>query len=170
MSMASISTADGAMARPRLRPIIANAAVVAAAIIGVMGAFAGTAQAQVPTIDIRETCRAAAGAMVNLMGGTSSQNDVDICLESENKAQQQMIKDWSTFEPSDRAGCIQPNVYLPSYIEWLTCFDMNKVVRQARQQGQAMKSLTSADGSVTLPPVCSLGIMKSSCLRTRGRE
>jgi hypothetical protein len=158
MSMAPISTADGATARPRLRPIIANAAVVAAAIAGFMGVLADTAQAQVPTIDVRETCRAAAGVMVNLTSGTSSQNDVDICLESENKAQQQMIKDWSTFESSDRAGCIQPTVYLPSYVEWLTCFEMNKVVRQARQQGQAMKSLTNPDGSITLPPVRSLGI------------
>ena len=30
----------------------------------------------------------------------------------------------------DRAGCIQTKVYLPSYIEWLTCFEMNKVVRK----------------------------------------
>ncbi len=169
MSMASISTADGATARPRLSSIIANAVVVVIATIGFMGVFANTAQAQVPTIDIRETCRAAAGVMLNL-SGSSSQNDVDICLESENKAQQQMIKDWSTFEPSDRTGCIEPNVYLPSYIEWLTCFEMNKVVRQARQQGQAMKSLINPDRSVTLPPVCSLGIMKSSCLQARGRE
>src|SRR5260370_1363202 len=127
MRMASISTADGATARPRLRPIIANAAVMAAAIARFIGVLADTAQAQVPTINIRETCRAAAGVMVNLMGGSTAQNDVDICLESEDKARQQIIKDWSTFEPSDRAGCIQPNVYLPSYIEWLTCFEMNKV-------------------------------------------
>jgi hypothetical protein len=161
MSMAPISTADRATARSRLRSIIASAAVVAAAISGFMGCLADTAQAQVPTVDIRETCRAAAGVMVNLMGGSTAQNDVDICLESENKAQQQMIKDWSTFEPSDRAGCIQPQVYLPSYIEWLTCFEMNKVVRQARQQGQAMRPLTNADGSVPLPPLRSLGIMRN---------
>jgi hypothetical protein len=161
MSMASISTAGGATARPPLRPIIANAAVIAAAITGFMGVLAETAQAQVPTIDIRETCRAAAGVMVNLLGGSTAQNDVDICLESEERARQQMIKDWSTFEPSDRAGCVQPNVYLPSYIEWITCSEMNKVVRQARQQGQAMKSLTNTDGSLTLPPLRSLGIMMS---------
>jgi hypothetical protein len=157
MNMASISTADGATARPRLRPIIANAAVVAAAVTGFVGLFADTAQAQVPTINIEETCRAAAGVMV-LMSGTTSQSDVDLCLESENKSRQQMITDRSTFEPSDRAGCIHPNVYLPSYVEWLTCFEMKKFVRQARQQGQAMKDLTNLDGSVTLPALLSLGI------------
>jgi hypothetical protein len=159
MNMASISTADGATARPRLRPIIANVAIVAAAITGFMGVFADTAQAQVPIINIQETCRAAAGVMVNLMGSTTTtQSDVDMCLEVEDKSRQQMIADRSTFEPSDRAGCIQPNVYLPSYVEWLTCFEMNKVVREARQQGQAMKDLTNPDGSVTLPALRSLGI------------
>ena len=75
--------------------IIANAVIVVVATIGFVGVFSDTAQAQVPTINIRETCQAAAGVMLNL-SGSSSQNDVDICLESENKAQQQMIKDWST--------------------------------------------------------------------------
>jgi hypothetical protein len=141
-----------------LRPIIAHSAGLAAVLTGFMVGFAETAQAQVPTINIQETCRAAAGVMVNLMGGTSSQNDVDICLESENKARQQMIKDWSTFQPSDREGCIQTRVYLPSYIEWLTCFEMNKVVREARQQGRGTQALTNPDGSLTMPPLRSLGI------------
>jgi len=145
--------------RPRLRSIIADIAVVTAAIICFMGVLAETAQAQVPTINIRETCQAAAGVMVNLMGGSTAKNDVEICLEGENKARQQMIKDWSTFQPSDRAGCIQTRGYLPSYVEWLTCFEMNKSVRDARQQqGRAMRDLTNADGSVTMPPLRSLGI------------
>jgi hypothetical protein len=144
---------------PRLRSIIADTVVVTAAIICFMGVLAETAQAQVPTVNIRETCQAAAGVMVNLMGGSTAQNDVQICLEGENKARQQMIKDWSTFQPSDREGCIQTRGYLPSYVEWLTCFEMNKSVRDARQQqGRAMRDLTNADGSVTMPPLRSLGI------------
>ena len=120
---------------------------------------AATAQAQVPTIDIQRTCQAAAGVMLNLaLGGGTGVNDVQICLDAENKAREQMVKDWSKFDDSDRQGCIQTRVYLPSYIEWLTCFEMNKVVRETRQQGRAMRSLTNADGSVTLPPVSTLGI------------
>jgi ElaB/YqjD/DUF883 family membrane-anchored ribosome-binding protein len=121
--------------------------------------LASTAHAQVPNINIQETCRAAAAVMVNLMGGSTSQNDVQICLETENKARQQLLKDWSTYQPSDREGCIQANVYLPSYVEWLTCFDMNKSVREARRQGRAMNEIVNPDGSVTLPLVSSLGIM-----------
>jgi len=130
-----------------------------AVIIVFVGFCAKAAQAQVPSINLQETCKAASGVMLALMGGTSSENDLKICIDSENKARDQMIKDWGTYDASDRAGCIQPRVYLPSYVEWLTCFEMNKVVREARKQrGQEMGALTNPNGSVTLPPVRSLGI------------
>ena len=94
--------------------------------------------------------------------GRTGPNDQQICLESENKARDQINKNWSNYQASDREGCIQTRVYLPSYVEWLTCFEMNKVVRDAReQQNRAMKSVTNADGSMTLPPVSSLGINMS---------
>jgi hypothetical protein len=147
------STMDEAAVSPRFIAYSVGLAAV------VMVVFAETAQAQVPTINIQETCRAAAGVMVNLMGGSTTQKDVEICLETENKARQQMLKDWSTYHASDREGCIQANVYLPSYTEWVTCFEMNKSVREARQQrGREMIGLTNPDGSVTMPSVRSLGI------------
>jgi hypothetical protein len=151
---------EGATVPPRGNSgCTARVACVAAVIAGLVVAFPETAQSQVPTININETCQAAAGVMTNLaIGGGTAVNDVQICLDSENKAREQLVKDWSTFASSDREGCIQTNVYLPSYIEWLTCFEMNKVVREARQQGRAVMSLTNADGSVTLPPVSKLGI------------
>jgi hypothetical protein len=151
--MTSVSTADSITTRPRLRSIIA----AAAAIIGFMAVFADTARAQyVPTVNIRETCRMAAIVTVSL---TSGQNDLEICLNSENGARDQIIKNWSTFSPSDRQGCIQPNVYLPSYVEWLTCFEMNKVVREAREKGQATQDVTKPDrdGFITLPTLPNWG-------------
>jgi hypothetical protein len=36
----------------------------------------------------------------------------------------QVIKDWSNYAASDPARRIQPGVYLPSYVEWLTCMQM----------------------------------------------
>jgi hypothetical protein len=35
---------------------------------------------------------------------------------------------------------------------------MNKIVREAREQGRAVASLTNRDGSMTLPPLSTLGI------------
>ena len=132
---------------------------VAAVLIGFLAVFTETAGAQVPTINIQETCRAAAGVMVNLMGGSTTENDVKICMETENKAHDQIVKDWSTFQASDRQGCIATRAYLPSYVEWITCFEMNKVVRDARQQqGRSMRTLTNPDGTTTMPSICNLQI------------
>jgi len=125
-----------------------------------MSALAEPAHAQVPAINTQEVCRKAAEVMLNLAvgGEKAGPTDQEICLENENKAREQIIKDWSAFQESDREGCIQPRVYLPSYAEWLTCFEMNRIVREARQkQGRAMGSFVTGN-AVVLPPVSSLGI------------
>jgi hypothetical protein len=126
------------------------------------------AQAQVPTVNIQKTCQAAAGVMVSYgVGAATEGDDVRVCLDSENKAREQLIKEWATFPLSDRDSCIQTRGYLPSYIEWLTCFEMNKIVREGRQKGRSMGDFLNPDGSMTLPPVCSLGI--NMCGYSRGR-
>jgi hypothetical protein len=105
---------------------------------------------QVPTVDIAATCRAAAAVTVSLLGSTGT-NDFQVCMDGENKARETIIKDWSSYAASDRVGCIQTNVYLPTYVEWLTCIEMNKAVREARKS-----SGTPADNPnarVTLPRV-----------------
>ena len=51
---------------------------------------------EVPTIDIQKTCQAAAGVMVSLMGGTNTEQDVNACLDSEQKARDQIVKDRAT--------------------------------------------------------------------------
>ena len=103
---------------------------------------------QVPTVEIAATCRAAAAVTVSLLGSTGT-NDFQVCMDGENKARETIIKDWSAYAASDRVGCIQTNVYLPTYVEWLTCIEMNKAVREARKS-----SGTPADNPnarVTLP-------------------
>ena len=139
--------------RSRFQSIL-KLAIMAAAGIGAISAWTGSAGAQqLPSINIQQTCQIASGVMVSLLGGTATQNDVNICLETENKARAQMIKDWSTFQASDREGCIQPALYLPSYVEWLTCFEINKVVREARASRGAAAPNAAGGGAVPLPHV-----------------
>jgi hypothetical protein len=88
----------------------------------------------VPTIDIQNTCRVAAGAMVSLIGGTTTENALSACLSSEQSARDSIVKGWSTFSSADRVQCVRTNVYLPSYVEWLTCLEMERDVRKMRQQ------------------------------------
>lgn len=129
---------------------MSRTAIVTGALVALL-AMTQSAWAQVPTIDLQITCKAASGVMLALMGGSTSANDLQICIDTENKAREQMVKDWGTYDSSDRAGCIQPHVYLPSYVEWLTCFEMNKVVREARKTRNLPAENPSA--AVTLPTV-----------------
>ena len=133
----------------------AGALVVAAGVLG----FAATAQAQIPTINVQKTCKAAASVMVNLAISSGATDEVQICLNSENGARETMSKNWSTYESSDRQGCFQTRVYLPSYVEWLTCIEMNKVVREVKAKGRLMQTIENPDGTYTLPPLRTLGIL-----------
>ena len=110
-----------------MRSIAIKAAVAA---LVTHGAF--EAAADVPTVDIQNTCRIAATAMLQLMGGSSIDGDRDICLGSERGARTQLVKDWTAYASEDKSRCVQTKVYLPSYVEWLTCLEM---ARDARKMG-----------------------------------
>src|SRR6266581_3893580 len=91
---------------------------------------------ELPSIDIKNTCKAAAGAMVSLMGGTTTEQDVNACLDSEQKARDQIVKDRGTYSSADKKQCMRTGVYLPSYVEWLTCLEMERDVRKMERQPQ----------------------------------
>ena len=91
---------------------------------------------EVPAIDIQKTCQAAAGAMVKLMGGTTTEQDINACLDSEQKARDQIVKDRATYASADKVQCMRTDVYLPSYVEWLTCLEMERDVRKMQQEGR----------------------------------
>jgi hypothetical protein len=128
------------------------ASAILNAAAGIVAAFAlgmGAAQAQTPQIDIQNTCQLAAAAMVQLMGGSTSQRDYEICFTSEEKARDQITKDWSTYAAADRTQCLQPQVYLPSYIEWLTCLEMARDVRKLK--GVDSTPAPNPNAPITLP-------------------
>src|SRR5262249_20556622 len=102
---------------------------------------------EVPTIDIKKTCQAAAGVMVSLMGGTTTDQDINACLDSEQKARDQIIKDLATYASADKVQCMRTDVYLPSYVEWLTCLEMERDVRKMQREDQF------GSGPYTLPKV-----------------
>ena len=68
--------------------------------------------------------------MVSLMGGTTTEQDINACLDSEQKARDQIVKDGATYAAADKRQCMRTDVYLPSYVEWLTCLEMERDVRK----------------------------------------
>src|SRR5207244_6524468 len=91
---------------------------------------------EVRTIDIQKTCQVAAGVMLSLMGGTTTEQDVNACLDSEQKARDQIVKDRATYSSADKVLSMRTGVYLPSYVEWLTCLEMERDVRKMQREDQ----------------------------------
>jgi hypothetical protein len=89
-----------------------------------------------PTIDLPKVCRASQTA-VGAIYGTSPSGVFDTCMSGEKAAREQLVKSWSTFSASDKALCVQPMQFNPSYIEWLTCAEMQRDVRNIRKDQPA---------------------------------
>ena len=90
-------------------------------------AFAGA----LPSIDIPRMCRASNAA---LSASDNPANNFETCLHDEQEAREQLIADWVTFPATDRAHCVLPAEFLPSYTEWLTCLEMERDMRKARKE------------------------------------
>jgi hypothetical protein len=82
------------------------------------------------TIDIQKTCRASG----DVSGAAPGQEANDGCLNSERAARDAIVKQWKEFLSADKTSCIRPDVYLPSYVEWLTCLELQRDVRRLSKQ------------------------------------
>jgi hypothetical protein len=129
------SLGDTRPVKARYAPAISNAAATAALITGALFGFVGTTGAQIPTINVDKTCRAAAGTTISLrVGESTTEQHLKVCLDSEQKAREQIIKDYATYSSADTKQCINTDVYLPSYVEWLTCLEMERNLRRMKQE------------------------------------
>jgi hypothetical protein len=102
--------------------------------LAIVLAAASTALAKdggVPKLDTDKGCRASEKALAAATGTTS--DTLGSCMTDENDARKQLEKDWAKYPASDKSRCIKPKEYTPSYIEWLTCLEMNRDVRTMRK-------------------------------------
>ena len=79
-----------------------------------------------PTFDVTPSCR---GAMDN----ANDQTTFKACLDSEQKARDQLVKEWSQFKPATRALCRQVATIggEPTYSEFITCLEMERDTKQS---------------------------------------
>src|SRR5437870_2289826 len=80
----------------------------------------------------------AVGAVLHI-----DQGFFDSCLADEKNAREQIVQMWPTLPPLARTRCVQPNSFLPSYVEWLTCLEMTRDVIKLRNE-QAASTPTGA--------------------------
>ncbi len=70
----------------------------------------------VPNLDVRPSCR---------------ESTISDCLTMEQTAREALIKEWPSYSAQDKARCATEAQYSgpPSYVEWLTCLEINAHVR-----------------------------------------
>lgn len=85
-----------------------------------------SAQQGVPTINVTPTCKEAAKGSIGLT------QDFQSCVNSENAARDQLVKEWSTFATADRGSCYRlTTTGTPgTYTELLTCLEMKRDARK----------------------------------------
>ena len=118
----------------------------------------------VPNIDLQNLCRSNQKA-IDAAFGAGNISMVDSCIAGEQGAREQLVKDWASFSASDKTLCMRPTVYLPSYVEWLTCAEMQRDVKKMRKEqpvsippNARRQSPNSRIGSETKPcPVVQFG-------------
>jgi hypothetical protein len=90
----------------------------------------------VPQFDVAPTCRGIAqqGGLA-LQPNQTAKQDYQGCMQSEMAVRDELVRQWPTFNPSDRENCIGGSSAggLPSYSGLLTCL---QIARDARKIGQ----------------------------------
>jgi hypothetical protein len=93
---------------------------------------------RVPNLDVRPSCRAAAAE-------ATSKDRMQSCVDSEHKARDQLVKDWSSYPAADRTNCLSGIIsFAPTYTELITCLEMERDVKQSRTQAQSKEGTVGA--------------------------
>jgi hypothetical protein len=81
---------------------------------------------QVPNLNIQPSCQAAANGSIGI------KQDMNVCLQDEGAARDQLAKEWDQFPPADRRSCLRLTQTGgdPTYTEYLTCLEMDRDARK----------------------------------------
>jgi hypothetical protein len=107
---------------------------VATVSVGIWFCPSGAVADSVPSWDVTTSCRGAAEAGF----GQDANANVKQCLDSEQRAREQLTKDWSTFPAADRVKCVKTQTFSPTYTELATCLEMNRDLRNGAKPADAM--------------------------------
>ena len=87
----------------------------------------------IPQVNFEQTCRAAASEALGM-------NDrFDDCVQDEKRARELLGKQWSGFDAADRARCgrMATTGGASSYVEMLTCLEMQKTAKSLHLHNEA---------------------------------
>lgn len=104
--------------------------------------------ALLPKLDIKGTCRRAQP----LSSGEKSA--FQGCLDDEIRARQELAKSWSSFKAAAQKDCLQVTKIggAASYVELLTCLELDKQAREAAVENKKSLELPSAPSGAEKRP------------------
>ena len=135
--------------------------IIAGAIVVVAASAALSKDDGLPKIDLRKQCQATQHS-TNALTGTNNPNAFDLCIKSEQSAREKLVERWATISTLDKASCVHPTDWSPSYFEWLGCIDTRAYVQKMRAEhptsmpasGPCPTVKWQSDGSLTSVVVC----------------
>jgi hypothetical protein len=102
-----------------------------------------------PAFNTDPTCQGAGTADVGSGPMTASRltSDHDICKKKESDARAELDGKWTKYPAADRALCVSSTASggVPSYVELLTCLEMEQQARQLPKEDK-MESTTTGSG------------------------
>ena len=125
-----------------------KAMLLATTLFCLIVASPGVARAQsanVPTVDIATTCRTSEKAITSIFG-PGNLATFDSCMKQEGEARAEIVKNWRNYPAGGRQRCTNTTGYMPSYVEWLTCLEMEQSVEALRKNKPAASSLVTTEG------------------------
>jgi hypothetical protein len=106
---------------------------------------ANAASGGVPTVDIATTCRESEKALVSIFGPETRQT-FGSCMKSESDARAEIVKNWLKYPAGGRQRCVNTTGYMPSYVEWLTCLEMEQQVNELRKKPPQTTNSETTEG------------------------
>ena len=147
---------------PGYRAMSTNSTVAFAAVLMLFATSHVVAKnGGVPEIDTAKQCRNSQ-RVTEAMLGTALPDAFERCLKSEQAARDLLLEVWETAPASVKARCAQPEAYSPSYVEWVTCGELERDVRKLRQERPAAAQVDRGcprvqydeEGSITSVVAC----------------
>lgn len=99
---------------------IRSRVIVSSIIFLSVASTAWSRDGSLPNIDVQTLCRARQ-ATINAVFGNQNADTFDSCVKSEHDARDKLLARWATMPTSEKANCVHPTAYSPSYLEWLGC-------------------------------------------------
>jgi hypothetical protein len=112
--------------------MITKSKIAIAAAILLAAASTGLAKdSGLPKLDIEFGCHASETAVAAVLSLTS--DIFSSCMSDEKDAREQLEKNWATYPAAGKSRCVQTKEYIPGYVEWLTCLEMDRDVKALRK-------------------------------------